>query len=136
MLVTFAAAMLFFAGSLAFLGQRQRRLSRRRPNLDAEAFVRSLGGGCDPLIGGWVYRQLDVHLPDYLKPHPSDRIMADLAIDPDDYCAIGREHFTRWALPQPWMDDPEVLPDDPTVAEFVRYLTLKMPEKDDRRSRP
>ena len=129
MLVTFAAAMLFFAGSLGFLSQKQRRLSRRRPNLEAEPFVRSLGSGCDPLIGGWVYRQLDVHLPDYLKPHPTDRIFADLAIDPDDYCAIGREHFDRWSLPQPTTDDPEVLPEDPTVAQFVRYLTVKTPRR-------
>ena len=125
MLGTFAALLLLFGGGLTYLRGKHRRLSRRRPNLDAPEFVRALPPGCDPIIGTWVYRQLDVYLPDYLKPHPTDRLFTDLAVDPDDYSDMGREHFARWSLPMPSRRDPEVLPDDPTVAAFIRYLTRR-----------
>ena len=125
MLVIFAAVMLFFASGLGFLWRRERRLARSRPNLEAEDFVRALPPSCDRMIGGWVYRQLDFHLPEYLKPHPSDHILSDLSIDPDDYSDMGRDHFERWSLPTPSPLDPEVLPEDPTVEAFVRYLTQR-----------
>ncbi len=94
-------------------------------HLEAEDFVRALPPSCDRMIGGWVYRQLDFHLPEYLKPHPSDHILSDLSIDPDDYSDMGRDHFERWSLPTPSPLDPEVLPEDPTVEAFVRYLTQR-----------
>jgi hypothetical protein len=100
----------------------KKRASERMP-MSKEDFVAELEGlGVSSAAATEVWDFAAFYYPSALTPYPHDRATSDLRIDPEDLEDAAAEWWTKKGWKQPTLDDPVVLPADPSLADFARWL--------------
>jgi hypothetical protein len=96
-------------------------LAGSRPTLDREEFVLEMGrSGVPADLAEFVWDQLLPYYTQSLGPHPSDRIGADLVIDPDDLTDIAIDYEKKFR--RRFFNNPIDCPADSSVCEFALSL--------------
>jgi hypothetical protein len=95
--------------------------------MDCAQFVEQLQeSGVDKRVAEFVWKELQAYYFAPLTPHPGDRAISDLRVDPDDLSdtmsrfekQFGRRWCGKW-----------VGPDNPTLTEFGLALTASTEAK-------
>jgi hypothetical protein len=117
---------IFVAWTISWYIRERRRhlaMASSRNAVTGDQFVAELRrAGIDEDIGRFIYAEMGSYYFEPLRPDPSDRWFGTLRIDAEDLEDLTAKFWKTQGWPPPPRKNPVVVPEDPTLLEYGRWL--------------
>ena len=101
-------------------------MATKRPALTKAEFISKLvAAGVREETANFVWDEAVYHYTEPLKPDPSDFWEGTMRIDPEDLEDITAKFWNEHGWVEPSPQNPVVLPANPSLLEFAKWLDLQ-----------